>query len=126
MNKIQKELVKTLLQAIIEDGKAGISNAVEDLNIDRLSDETTKIDYALGELINLQEYEDGFNFHIFGKWLRNSNPVAKSIENCIREMLAFYEDILNTGVEPGEKVADFDFSDSEIKELADSIDVKAL
>lgn len=118
MEKIQKELVKTLLNAIIEDGKAGVSNAVQDLNVDRLDQETSKIDYAVRELINLQEDEDGFNFHIFGKWLTNSNPYANSIENCIRGMLDFYEGVLNEGVEPGEKVAYFDFKDSEIKELA--------
>lgn len=113
MNKIQKQLVKTLLQAIIEDGKAGIHNAVQDLNIDRLDQETSKIDYAVRELINLKEDEDGFNFYIFGKWLTNSNPNAKSIESCIKEMLDFYEDEITTT---------FDFKDSEIKELADSID----
>ena len=109
MEKIQKELVTTLLEAIIEDGKAGISNAVQDLNIDRLSNETSKIDYALRELINLQEDEDGFNFYIFAKWLINSNPGAKSIESCIREMLSFYEEGRTT----------FDFSDSEINELVE-------
>lgn len=121
MEKIQKELVKTLLQAIIEDGKAGISNAVEDLNIDRLSNETSKIDYALRELINLEEDEDGFNFYLFGKMLRNSLPGEESLASIIKVMLGFYEDILNED----EVTTTFDFKDSEIKEITDSIDGRA-
>ena len=118
MDKIQKELVKTLLQAIIEDGKAGIHNAVQDLNVDRLNQETSKIDYAVRELINLQEDEDGFNFYIFDKWIRKSNPGAKSIECCIREMLDFYESVLNKD----EITTTFDFRDIEIKALAAKMD----
>lgn len=118
MEKIQKELVKTLLNAIIEDGKAGIHNSVQDLSVDRLSNETSKIEYALEELINLQEDEDGFNFYIFDKWLRKSNPGAKSIECCIREMLDFYKSILNED----EVTTTFDFKDIEIKALAAKMD----
>ena len=121
MNKIQKALVTTLLEAIVEDGKAGISNAIQDLNVDWLSDETSKINYAVEELINLKKDEDGFNFYIFDKWLRKSNPGAKSIECCIREMLSFYEDVLNTGLDAEDGYdqgrTTFDFSDSEINEL---------
>lgn len=109
MKKIQKELVTTLLKAIIEDGKAGVNNAVQDLNVDGLSDETSKINYAVEELINLNKDEDGFNFYIFDKWLRKSNPGAKSIECCIREMLSFY----------GEGRTTFDFKESEINELVE-------
>lgn len=108
MNKIQKQLVTTLLQAIIKDGKAGINNAVQDLNVDRLNQETSKIDYAVRELINLQEDEDGFNFYIFDKWLRKSNPGAESMESNIKEMISFY----NEG-----RTTFFEFSDSEINEL---------
>lgn len=118
MDKIQKELVTTLLNAIIEDGKAGIHNSIQDLNVDRLNQETSKIDYAVRELINLQEDEDGFNFYIFDKWLRKSNPGAKSIECCIREMLDFYESILNED----EATTTFDFKDIEIKALAAKMD----
>lgn len=118
MEKIQKELVTTLLNAIIEDGKAGIHNAIQDLSVDRLDQETSKIDYAVRELINLKEDEDGFNFYIFDKWLRKSNPGAKSIECCIREMLDFYESILNED----EVTTTFDFRDIEIKALAAKMD----
>ena len=120
MEKIQKELVTTLLEAIVEDGKAGINNAVQDLNVDWLSDETSKINYAVEELINLKKDEDGFNFYIFDKWLRKSNPGAKSIECCIREMLDFYKSVYFNDVEPGEFAevnAQLDFKDSEINEL---------
>ena len=125
MDKIQKELVTTLLNAIIEDGKAGIHNSIQDLNVDRLNQETSKIDYAVRELINLQEDEDGFNFYIFDKWLRKSNPGAKSIECCIREMLDFYKSVYFNDVEPGEFAevnAQLDFKDIEIKALAAKMD----
>lgn len=118
MDKIQKELVTTLLNAIIEDGKAGIHNSIQDLNVDRLNQETSKIDYVVRELINLKEDEDGFNFYIFDKWLRKSNPGAKSIECCIREMLDFYESILNED----EATTTFNFKDIEIKALAAKMD----
>ena len=109
MDKIQKQLVTTLLEAIIEDGKAGISNAIQDMDVDMLDHEEEKIHYAVKELINLKKDEDGFNFNFLGKMLRNSNPGAKSIESCIREMLSFYNEGRTT----------FDFSDSEINELVE-------
>lgn len=124
MNKIQKQLVTTLLQAIIEDGKAGINNAVQYLDIDRIGQEESKIDYAVRELVNLQDDED-LDFYIFGKWLTNSNPGAKSIESCIREMLDFYKSVYFNDVEPGEFAevnTQFDFNDEVIKELADKMD----
>lgn len=129
MEKIQKQLVTTLLEAIIEDGKAGISNAIQDMDVDMLDHEEEKIHYAVEELINLKKDEDGFSFYFLGKMLRNSLPGEESLASIIKVMLRFYEDVLNTGLDAedgfGEGRTTFDFSDSEIKELVDAIDGRA-
>lgn len=122
MNKIQKELVTTLLEAIIEDGKAGIGNAIQDMDVDMLGHEEEKIHYAVKELINLKKDEDGFSFYIFGKMLRNSLPGEKSLASIIKVMLRFYEDVLNTGLDAEDERTTFDFSDNEIKELVNLIE----
>ena len=124
MEKIKKQLVTTLLEAIIEDGKAGLDNAVQDRDVDMLDHEEKKIHYAVKELINLKKNEDGFNFYLFDKMLRNSVPGTESLASVIKVMIGFYEDVLNKGVEPGEKVATFDFSDDEINELVKTINAK--
>lgn len=122
MDKIQKQLVTTLLYALIEDGKRGINNAVQDKDLDWLEFETSKIDYAVREIINLQEDDEGFKFFILGRMLRRSNPNAKSMESNIKEMISFYEDVLNTGLDAEDERTTFDFSDNEINELASKMD----
>ena len=122
MEKEIKELVVILLHAIIEDGKAGINNAALEKDLDRLEFEYSKIDYAVKELINLNENEEGFSFYMLGRMLRRSNPNAKSMEYNIKEMISFYEDCLNDGLgaEDGydEGRTTFDFTNDEINELA--------
>ena len=126
MNKELKELVTTVLYALIEDGKRGISNAVQDKDLDWLDFETSKIDYAVREIINLQEDDEGFKFFILGRILRRSNPSAKSTESNIKEMISFYEDCLNDGLgaEDGydEGRTTFDFTNGEINELVSLIE----
>lgn len=104
-----KELVTTLLKAIIEDGKAGINNAALEKDLDRLEFEYSKIDYAVKELINLNENEDGFSFYMLGRMLRKANPNAKDMESSIKEMISFYQDCLNKA---------FDFTNDEINKMA--------
>ena len=117
-----KDLVITLLKAIILDGKAGIDNAVQDKDLDGLGFEYSKIDYALREIINLNENEEGFSFYMLGRMLRRSNPNAKDMESSIKEMISFYEDCLNDGLgaEDGyeEGRTTFDYTNDEINELA--------
>ena len=108
MNKELKELVTTLLKAIILDGKRGIDNAVQDKDLYRLDLECSKIDYAVKELINLTENEEGFSYYLFGRMLRKVNPNAKDMESSIKEMISLY----NEG-----KTA-LSFNDDEINELA--------
>lgn len=122
MNKELKELVTTVLYALIEDGKRGISNAVQDKDLDWLDFETSKIDYAVREIINLQEDDEGFKFFILGRMLRRSNPSAKSMESNIKEMISFYEDCLNDGWVDGEEKTTLNFNDDEIKELVNLIE----
>lgn len=122
MDKIQKQLVTTLLEAIIEDGKAGISNAIQDMDVDRLCHEEEKIHYAVEELINLKKDEDGFNFYIFGKMLRKNLPGEESLASIINVMLSFYEVVLNEGLDAEDERTTFDFRDSEINELASKMD----
>lgn len=128
MEKIQKALVTTLLEAIVEDGKAGISNCTtpvvggfQDMDIDMLRHEEEKIHYAVEELINLKKDEDGFSFYFLGKMLRNSVPGTESLASIIKVMLSFYEDVLNRGLDAEDGYdqgrTTFDFSDSEINEL---------
>lgn len=129
MEKSIKELVKTLLEAIIEDGKAGISNCTtpvvggfQYMDVDMLRYEEKKIHYAVRELINLKEDEDGFSFNFLGKMLRNSLPGEKSLASIIKVMLGFYEDVLNSGLDAEDGFSEgrttFDFRESEINELA--------
>ena len=106
MNKELKELVTTLLEALIEDGKKGINNAVQDKDLDRLEFESSKIGYAVREIINLQDDDEGFQFYLLGRILRRSNPDAKSMESIIKELISLHE----------EKTTNF--NDDEIKELA--------
>lgn len=120
---MKKELVETLLQAIIEDGKAGINNAVQDKNLDNLQMESGKIEYAVRELLGIQEVElGGFNFYILGKMLCRSVPNSHSMKDRIETMISFYEDCLNKGLNATdgheEGRTTFDFKEDEINELA--------
>ena len=109
MEKSIKELVETLLQAIIEDGKAGINNSIQDRDWDLLDFESSKIDDAVMLFLQLENDEDNINFEFLSDSIKKSIAGQCTMTERINQLLDWYESV---------KDKTFNFNNDVIKELA--------
>lgn len=86
-----KVLISFLLSSIIECGKAGIYNGVEDNDLDYVRDQFDILDQALEWLIQLENGED-IDFGSFGKYIKRAG-YNNDLKSAIIVLLQYYEDI---------------------------------
>ena len=108
MNNRIKELIRTLLEAVIKSGEAGIHNAILDRNLRFVEDQYSIVEYGLKLLVELESGDGDFSYGELGELIIDSTD-ADDVENSIYRMLDYYECVTKTNC---------DFTEEEIKELA--------
>lgn len=102
-----KELIRTLLEAVIKSGEAGIHNAILDRNLRFVEDQYSIVEYGLKLLVELESDDRDFNYYELGEVLNDSTDVD-DVELSIHRMLDYYSCVTKTKC---------DFTEEEINEL---------
>ena len=102
-----KKLVRTLLEAVIKNGEAGIHNGILDRHLRMVEDQYSNVEFGLKLLVELESDDRDFNYYELGEVLNDSTDVD-DVELSIHRMLDYYSCVNKTKC---------DFTEEEINEL---------
>ncbi len=104
----ETKLIRTLLEAVIKNGEAGIHNGVMDRNLKFVEEQYSNVEYGLKLLVEFESGGRDFDYGELGELLIDSTDVD-DVENSIYRMLDYYSCATKTIC---------DFTEKEIMELA--------